>query len=358
MISLKNNVTPLRILNNKHTFQFLKIFKKFNFGYDPTKDYYKILGINQSASESEIKQAYYKLAKIHHPDVNKGKSSEIFKDINQAYEILSDKEKKIQYDASRKLNSFWGAKNYKSNNTYNTWNNNNNSNYDYNYRNKFYHYDFFYKYYNNYNSSKDYRSNFTSEKKKYNFGKNYYERNSQYFSSFKNFDGNQYYNDKPKSKTKKEASFGKDYYKRNKKYYDTFKNKEDFKSDDSFQNQSFNEENPYHRNSNLLENQVFIFFLSMFGIVLGTILIKSLFSQNRQSMTPKINYQNKNPYNQSNLNSSQGYNQHNNDSFTNNKSPYTSNTDNINNFYQPSFPSQNKSNETENGMRDDPFYRK
>ena len=58
------------------------------------KDYYSILGVNRSASEREIKQAYRKLARKYHPDVNPGdKSAEAkFKEINEAYEVLSNKE--------------------------------------------------------------------------------------------------------------------------------------------------------------------------------------------------------------------------------------------------------------------------
>jgi len=60
------------------------------------KDYYKILGVSQSATPDEIKQAYYKLAHQHHPD--KGGDESKFKEINEAYQILSDKSKKAQYD--------------------------------------------------------------------------------------------------------------------------------------------------------------------------------------------------------------------------------------------------------------------
>lgn len=64
------------------------------------KDYYSILGVNRDAGGREIKQAYRRLARKHHPDVNPGdKSAEArFKQINEAYEVLSDKEKRQKYD--------------------------------------------------------------------------------------------------------------------------------------------------------------------------------------------------------------------------------------------------------------------
>lgn len=63
------------------------------------KDFYQILGVEKSASQEEIKKAYRKLALQYHPDKNKGKESEEkFKEINHAYEILSDSQKRQQYD--------------------------------------------------------------------------------------------------------------------------------------------------------------------------------------------------------------------------------------------------------------------
>lgn len=61
------------------------------------KDYYKILGLERSASTDEIKKAYRKLAVLHHPDKNGGDDSK-FKEISEAYEVLSNPEKKSQYD--------------------------------------------------------------------------------------------------------------------------------------------------------------------------------------------------------------------------------------------------------------------
>jgi len=64
------------------------------------KDYYKILGVQRSASQDDIKKAFRKLARKHHPDVNPGdkKAEERFKEINEAYEVLSDPEKRQKYD--------------------------------------------------------------------------------------------------------------------------------------------------------------------------------------------------------------------------------------------------------------------
>ncbi len=63
-------------------------------------DYYKILGISKTANESEIKNAFRKLAKKHHPDLNpNNKEAEaMFKEMNEAYEVLSDPEKRKKYD--------------------------------------------------------------------------------------------------------------------------------------------------------------------------------------------------------------------------------------------------------------------
>ncbi len=64
------------------------------------KDYYKILGVQRNASQDDIKKAFRKLARKYHPDVNPGdkKAEAHFKEINEAYEVLSDPEKRQKYD--------------------------------------------------------------------------------------------------------------------------------------------------------------------------------------------------------------------------------------------------------------------
>ena len=66
---------------------------------DYSKDYYKILGLNKKASETDIKKAYRQLQMKHHPDRTGGVESELCKELNDAYSILSDKQKRRTYDS-------------------------------------------------------------------------------------------------------------------------------------------------------------------------------------------------------------------------------------------------------------------
>ena len=64
------------------------------------RDYYEVLGVNRSADEASIKKAYRRLAKKYHPDTNRGnvQAEEKFKEVTEAYNVLSDKEKRKLYD--------------------------------------------------------------------------------------------------------------------------------------------------------------------------------------------------------------------------------------------------------------------
>ena len=73
-----------------------------------TKDYYKALGVPEKASPEDIKKAYRRLAKRYHPDANQGdaSASERFKEVGEAYAVLSDSAKRKQYDQMRRLGAF------------------------------------------------------------------------------------------------------------------------------------------------------------------------------------------------------------------------------------------------------------
>src|SRR5689334_13450638 len=76
------------------------------------KDFYKILGVSKSASQAEIKKAYRKLARDNHPDSNPGNNAaeERFKDVSEAYSVLSNEKKRKEYDEQRTLFGQFGSR--------------------------------------------------------------------------------------------------------------------------------------------------------------------------------------------------------------------------------------------------------
>lgn len=240
----------------KRLFNLFRFSKRLIADFDPRKDYYKLLGLNKNATDKEIKTAYYKLAKQYHPDVNQGKNSELFKEITAAYDVLSDENKRRQYDNSRTFN-FWDSSNrqtYSNNTNYNYSSSKSNQNYqNYQYDNFSKNFNDFFKNWNKFYENKD---NEDFYKKKYSdFYKKYYEKNKDYYSSFKRKEGEQQSNeyeagqeqnyhqqesesfkDKYQRSKKGKTDFRKSHFEKNKAYFDSFKQKKGNTNDEKVNN--------------------------------------------------------------------------------------------------------------------------
>src|SRR5258705_1015462 len=77
----------------------------------PQRDYYHVLGVPETATTDEVKQAFRRLAKQHHPDRNPNnpQAADRFKEINEAHDVLSDTDKRKKYDQLRRYGAFAGA---------------------------------------------------------------------------------------------------------------------------------------------------------------------------------------------------------------------------------------------------------
>ena len=229
-----------------------QIRKRIHLDFDPAKDYYKILGVDSKSSEKQIKDEYYKLAKKHHPDLNNGVSSEYFKEMTAAYEILSDKEKRNKYDQLRSYSSqgFWNTSGNtkQSNNTYNkqysdfNQNANNQQYSDFNNGN--------YSNANNYNkSNKKWQFTYvdpkTGQKSTFNFNADAFKNFDDFISKMRSeikTDFSKSDSFKKQEEKSQRDFFGKEYYEKNKKYYQTHKKNDEFYADENMNklNEEFN----------------------------------------------------------------------------------------------------------------------
>ena len=281
---LKNNS-----IKNK-TLQFISI-KRMHLDFDPSKDYYKIIGVDSKATEKQIKEQYYKLAKKHHPDLNKGVSTDFFKEMTAAYELLSDAEKRKQYDQLRSFSGggFWNSNNKNSQQSNsNRQANQQSSNFNQSYQN-----------YHNTNNKNSKTWNYTyvdpktGQKRTFDFN-NY---------AFKNFDEfiakmrSEMKNDAKKSESftqkehkSKKGFFGDNYYENNKEYYQNKKSNDEFETNKKEFNQKLNDHFTFHSNQKFFKriNQIFLF---------GSIfLLFSFISNARRSQYNNTYYEQSSPH--------------------------------------------------------------
>src|SRR4051812_11388419 len=100
IVLLKADVFPRRVVRRR-LLEFLRVRRlRPPVAVMAKRDYYEILGVSKGASADEIKRAHRKLARQHHPDMNKNNPSatERFKEVQEAYDVLSDAEKRKLYD--------------------------------------------------------------------------------------------------------------------------------------------------------------------------------------------------------------------------------------------------------------------
>lgn len=96
-LKLVNDVLQLQ---RTHTFNCIKSLSSRCYSGRGGKDFYDVLGIDRKSTAKDIKEAYYELSKIHHPDRNKGceKSAKTFRSISEAYEVLGNYRTRRLYD--------------------------------------------------------------------------------------------------------------------------------------------------------------------------------------------------------------------------------------------------------------------
>ncbi len=299
----------------QNNYSFLKFPIRFIIDFDPKKDYYKILGVLATSTDKEIKSAYYKLAKKYHPDVNGGIQTTEFKEMTNAYDILSDQKKREEYDTMRKSG-------YTDESKYNAYNDKN--------KNESYYYRDQNSYNSNYNTN-DYEERIRERFKNSGFSR-FYSKYSKYeykdpktgeWKSFSNTQGNPFFKDfenlfrkggynknkdsyyyddqkyyEQQNKKSKDDPF-RNYWERNKNYNNRFKKKtEDYHQDhdpNRFNNNTYNPFNRDPNNSNINNfndfNNILIYtFLKRMFFVFGLFWIFTFLSRRR--------YQNGYYYNQ------------------------------------------------------------
>jgi curved DNA-binding protein CbpA len=186
--------------NNEKSF-YKQSKKNYNKDIDFSKDYYKVLGVTKESTDKEIKTAYHKLARQHHPDANGGKTSEKFKEVAAAYEVLSDKEKRSTYDS---YTASGASKSSSQGRGFGGYNDFNPQSTDHNYSSNFYKSSSTQKNQGNYYSNFDNFDKFSKKFKDSGFYKEFYEtytfkdKNTGEYKTYtfkSNKTGNPFYND-------------------------------------------------------------------------------------------------------------------------------------------------------------------